>query len=325
MKQKYFGFLKDSDFPEGDRDLEIEYLQEISVLEDKPSFFGIVTFDYIDELYSESIDNPGIHNHYYNIMPNVLQAYYKFLINHYQEKIDTSFIRFSLDLNKQLFGFNKKEQKKIALKTFKKIFSKIDCIWEVSENNLYTEGIENLKSISRIDLLKKYREDVKDGLNIYDESFKNYLLGEIIFFNDSLIKSRSNLESAIDFESKLKKLLSLNNRFKFEEDYYFGVNNQLKERFQRHSELSFNFQVFKFIYECITKIEKSEYANIVSLYYFLFDTKIIREDPNTFQNFINNEFNLDISRIKIDNITNKKHLQRIEDFSDLWGKLNQQK
>ncbi|WP_419212577.1 hypothetical protein ACNR9Q_00265 [Maribacter sp. X9] len=321
MKNAYFGHIKRFSFPEGNYDLEIRYLQEKSILEIKPSLFSPIYFDENTKLWSAPVNENYLEHQFYNLKPNVLQAYYNFLIKHYQERIDAPFIRFSFELDEHLYGLDKKEQKKIALKSFKKVFSTIDSILVVPEINLSPEGIEHLKSISRLDLLKKYRDTLKATHNIYDESFKNYLLGKIDFFNDSLIERHANLRFTIDFESKLKKLLSLNDRFKFEEDYYFGINNQLKERFERHPELSFNFQVFKFIYQCITNIEKSEYANVVSLYYFLFDNKIIREDANTFKYFINNEFNRDISRIKIDNITNRKHQQRIENFTDLWRKF----
>ncbi|WP_047247496.1 hypothetical protein [Maribacter thermophilus] len=319
MEYKYFGFLKEKDFPEGEYDAEIRYLQKHSLLEKDPSLFSPPYYDKGNKIWIVPVNENATKHLYYNLTPHVLQEYYMFLKDHYQKKIDGPFLEYSLRLDDELYGLDRNSQNKIALKKFKDLFNTIDIFFVSPEKQISPQGIEHMQRISRTKLLHKAQNAMKQRQRIYDDSIKQFLLGNKEYFNDHLAENNTYIAFTIKFESELKILLSLNDRFKFEEDHYFGINAQLRQKYERHNGLSFNFSVFKFIHTVITGIEKHTHSHVVSLYYFLHSNQYIKEDAKAFQDFINAEYSLDLKRIKINNPYNEKHLERIKKFTDLFS------
>lgn len=318
MKNKYFGYLKELDFHEGNYNDEIEYLIKHSILDKTPSLSAPLYFNKTKKIWIAPINENYINHQYYKLRPIVLQEYYDFLVNQYQENINQPFIAFLLALDERLFGLDQNEQKNIALDNFNRTYSTIEPMFIIPEIKLSKTGIEYLEKVSRFKKLKEHQETLKSAHCIYDKYNKQFLYGNNDFFDNELILDNSNLEHVIKFETKLKILLNLNDRFKFETDYYFGINNQLKKKFERHENISFGFDIFKFIHNYFDTITSFTYVEAVSLYFFLYGNNLIDDDSIIFQNFMNSEFNIKIGRLKINSPDNKKHIERMEKLKNLW-------
>ncbi|TLF47120.1 hypothetical protein [Maribacter aurantiacus] len=314
MKHKYFGILKKEILPKDQR-LEIEFLQNQNILKKNPSLLDNPIYERNEKMWFIDVNN-NFDNPYYDIEESVLLEYYNFLLDVYNTKINKGLIYYTLETENELFGISREEQRKIELTHFKKIFETLPAGFMNIKVNTSTSGIQYSQKISRIELLFNMRETMRQVQRHYSKEIKEFLLGNSDYFNDDLAKDNEYIELTVDFESKLKILLSLNDKYNFEDDLFFSRNRQLYEKFKYYKGLSFDFEIYKFIHHTINNIEDNFYSHVSSLYYFLKGKRLIKENAGEFRDFVNREFDKELIRIKPENEDNKKHRYRLTNLEE---------
>jgi hypothetical protein len=148
----------------------------------------------------------------------LLEAYYCFITHNFQEHINTVLIDFFHIFNNQLIGLKKKEAKMVARLHFLTLINNTNSpnfdIVRMSEG---LNGIPNVDNASKIELYTIKKEALKHQLvNENEKGLDEFLMGNSDYFSNQLISENSIFQEIIKFESDLKILLSLNEKYKFE-------------------------------------------------------------------------------------------------------------
>jgi len=150
--------------------------------------------------------------------PPLLDAYYAFILQRYQEHINNVFINFFHQFNNHTIGLKKKEAKIIARLLFMNIINNRNApgfdFVHLLEN---PDGIPKLENTPKIELYYTKREAMKlNAIQNYPEGLNEYLTGNANYFNEKLIDKVTILKEIIQFEGELKIILTLNKQYKFE-------------------------------------------------------------------------------------------------------------
>ena len=299
--KKYFGILNN----EKVNALEVEALLDFYI---KNDLFYVSHSYSIDKIETEI---PKI-----DLKPAqmVINAFYDYLTIEFDRNINQQFLQFFSDFNDRIYGLGNKEQQKIALKHFNKLYKKVKVL-EASfvKRKKDDNGIELVKNMNRFDFLKG-RQNAQKQQVATTENILQFLNGNEFYFKTNQFRKDSNTKQFIEFEAKLKILISLNGQYKFEENFHFTDLAKLKNLYNKYRDVFTTFEVFLYTHKKIEGFTETKTAQITSLYDALTEMKLIK-DNNSFLNYLNFEHQLELTKIKYyEPEQNKQHDQRVQQY-----------
>jgi hypothetical protein len=102
----------------------------------------------------------------------------------------------------------------------------------------------------------------------------------------------------LNFESQLKVLISLNDRYQFIDDIVFSKIGQLKDRYKRYQNLFVSFEAYYFTYNFIEELTEQKPSNIDSLHQALLELNLIASKKESFIIYVNEEHAIPITKIR---------------------------
>jgi hypothetical protein len=224
--------------------------------------------------------------------------FYEYLLEIYKKDIDKYFYLFFIDFNDRIFGMEHISQKNLALEIFRDIYDKVDMKninfpkVEISKN-----GIENVKEFNRFKKLKGIRSGFSSNLATF-ESLLAYLGGKEAYFTSDTFKKDETVLAMLDFESQLKVLISLNDRYQFIDDLVFSKIGKLKARYKRYQNLFVSFEAFYFTHNFIEELTEHKPSNIDSLHQALLELNLIVSTKESFIIYVNEEHAIPITKVR---------------------------
>ena len=205
---------------------------------------------------------------------------------------------FFKNFNEEVFGMERAKQKVLGLEVFKQTYNEID-VKDVNliQKEISADGIEHIKAENKLQRLKYQRNAKKNNIAKY-ESLVAYLIGDEGYFKSLEFLKDEVSEDILTFESYLKVLISLNDRYKFEENFTFGAMAEMKEIFKRHNALFISFDVFKFTHNFIKNLSLDIPSNIDSLHHALLELNLISKTKKRFIDYVNTEHNTSITKLR---------------------------
>jgi len=306
--KKYFGILENKN---------LNLLAE----EDQLKFMIENELFYLSNSYSIGLTTTEIkineENQTIELKPTqvVINSFYSFLKEELSRDINQQFLSFFNDYNDRVYGLSNKQQRKIALKHFNKLFKKIKVlnasfVKTVKDDN----GIEKVKNMNRFDFLKGRQNGQKKQLAT-TENILEFLNGKKDYFKNEQFINKPSTKQFIEFEANLKILISLNGQYKFEEDFHFTDLAKLKNQFANFGDTFKSFDIFIFTHKKIQSFTKSKMAYITSLYDALFEMNLVSNNKANFLNYLNLEHQLELTKLKyFEPEENKQHDQRVLQF-----------
>jgi hypothetical protein len=172
---------------------------------------------------------------------NLLDDFYQFLIEVHDEKIASIKFRFYIKYKEKIFGLHIKDQKAIALKSYKKIYKIIfedKTIYmpdedsdEDSEDFEDLEDLEdayNLKVENKLNMVYCQQLKYKHKLSTFNPFFA-YLTGdESIFSKTFYNKNQKTIDEVLNYEALKEIMVELNAKFEFEENFFINKNENEK-------------------------------------------------------------------------------------------------
>jgi hypothetical protein len=224
--------------------------------------------------------------------------FYKYLLEIYKRDIDKYFYLFFIDFNDRVFGMEHISQKNLALEVFRDIYDKVD-IKNINFPKIETSknGIENVKEFNRFEKLKGIRSGFSSRLATF-ESLLAYLGGKKAYFTTDTFKEDETVLAMLDFESQLKVLISLNDRYQFIDDIVFSKIGKLKDQYKRYQNLFVSFEVFYFSYNFIEELTEYKPSNIDSLHQALLELNLIAPKKESFIIYVNEEHTIPITKVR---------------------------
>ena len=282
---------------------------------------GLLDFYIVNELFyvsqSYSIDKIEIENPKIDLKPtqDVLNAFYDYLTKELSRNINQQFMLFFSDFNDKIYGLGNKEQQKIALKQFNKLYKKIKVL-EASfvKREKDSNGIEQVKNMNRFDFLKGRQMAEKQQIAT-TENILEFLNGNVAYFKSEQFYNNPNTKQFIAFEATLKILISLNGQYKFEEDFHFTNLAKLKNLYNKYRNTFSTFEVFIYAHKKVQSLTEIKTAHITSLHDALTEMKLIQNNNNSFLNYINLEHQIKLTKLKFhEPEQNKQHDQRVKEY-----------
>lgn len=140
----------------------------------------------------------------------LLQDFSKFILREYEYDISVAYVSFFNEFEDCIYGLDKVDQKKEALKQFKEIYKTVDVS---VVNPMIVEKrkglIESMKKIGRLEKLSYIRKTKMSNLCELPIAI-DYLFGNNAFLASTTFKDLNTFKEVIDFESNLKILVNLN-------------------------------------------------------------------------------------------------------------------
>lgn len=299
--KKYFGILNN---------------EEVTTLEVEELLDYYIENELFYVSHSYSIDKIGIENPKIDLKPTqeVINAFYDYLTKELSRNINRQFLLFFSDFNDKIYGLGSKEQQKIALKQFNKLYKKIKVL-EASfvKRQKDANGIEQVQNMNRFDFLKG-RQIAEKQQVATTENILEFLNGNEAYFNREQFHSNPNTKQFIAFEANLKILISLNGQYKFEEDFHFTDLAKLKNLYNKYRNTFSTFEVFIYTHKKIHSFTEAKIAHVTSLNEALTEMKLIQNN-NSFLNYLNLEYQMELTKLKVyEPEQNKQHDQRVQKY-----------
>lgn len=300
--------------------------EQIKILVKKEIFTKVKVFSFSEKkgnigmrkqrAYAEDESHPS---------QELVEEFYTYVLHLFKNEIDTCFYVFFKDFNNTLYGMEYREQRVIALKMFKTVYDTIDVNHiDLIDIEMSINGIENLKPYNRFQKLKHLRSAQKINIAKY-ESLVTYLNGDEDYFNTLRFLEDETSENFLTFESYLKVLISLNDRYQFEENAVFSKLGILKETYKKHQNIFMSFDVFKFTYNFIENLEENKPSNIDSMHQALLELNLISNKKGLFVNYINIEHKIPITKVRNPaRDINRSHDFRVKKLKETLKKFSQE-
>jgi len=300
--KKYFGILNN---------------EKVNTLEVEELLNYYIENDLFYVLHSYSLDKVETENPKIDLKPTqeVINAFYDYLTIEFDRNINQQFLQFFSDFNERVYGLGNKEQQKIALKHFNKLYKKVKVLEAsfVKREKDYN-GIELVKNMNRFDFLKGRQNAQKQQLAT-TENILQFLNGNETYFKTKPFQNDPNTIEFIAFEANLKILISLNGQYKFEEDFHFTNLAKLKSLYEKYRDTFTTFEVFQYTHKKIQSFTEAKIAHITSLYNVLIEMTLIKDNNNSFINYLHLEHQLELSTFKYyEPEQNKQHDQRVQQY-----------
>lgn len=252
----------------------------------------------------------------------LVEEYYKFIIDLYSSEILEIKLPFFKIFNEEIYGLDPKEQKKIALDYFKKIYNNIykDVI-TIYNQKISNDGIVHTHNFNKLKMLHYQLEAYK--INLSDtRSSLCYLIGDRKTYIDSNFIENEIVTEVLEFEAWKQIILELNSRYEFEDDYYFTNRKNDLAKFKEYDHIFKSLESYQFTDRKIKSFEKDKKAHIESLYQVLNEQKIINSHKENFMLFLKTEYDIHITKI----ISSKEKANYLNDervtlFSQEWETL----
>ncbi|MGY0393312.1 hypothetical protein ACW5R3_12240 [Bizionia sp. KMM 8389] len=244
-----------------------------------------------------------------------MDEFYEFLLDRYKEYIYNIFVSFSVDFNDEVYGLTPAEQKKVALKHFNEKYKELKVSgFHKVKKDVSPLGIENIGLENRLEYLNMRREGLKRNVSKRDFILE-YLYGNLKFFDAELMNNDDWINQFVFFESELKALLSLNDRFSFEVDIYFSKAAKDKKVYDRYKHIFISLKSFLEIHITIQNLSTHVSSNIDCLYHSLNELKLITGKKSNFLEYLKTEHNIkkiNIPKIELD--FDSPNVQRVDGF-----------
>lgn len=231
----------------------------------------------------------------------LLDDLYDSIICHFDHIIQNERTTFYNQFNEQIFGLDFDKQKRIALKHYKKLYNFLfkdnETYMPDDYSDFFDFEIEILKIENKLQMVYCNKLKYQYKLACINPFFE-YLNGETsIFLKKYYSKKWSTIEEVLTYEATKSIMIELNNRFKFEEDFYFTNSLDDKKKFEKYDDLFTSFNAFMFTNVEIKKYLENVKANIESLYEFLRVNNLINKGKNKFISYLKNEHNIHLTKI----------------------------
>jgi hypothetical protein len=313
---KYFGYLKDISIEGlGERELAEYFIKEGLF----KSSYKTIFKGFKDGVLDLTIDTSTL---IVEPTDDLLNDFYNFIMCIYSYEISYHKLTFFNAFNDEIFGLKKTAQQKIGLSHFKTIYNDIyQASTATFDEKESKNGVIHTLNASKLKMLDGRYQFLKT--NLFNKiKINKYLKGDKEYFEKENLSKLFNLEDEINFEIQLQILVELNDRFNFEEDLYFTKIRFDKEKFQTYSHIFKSLEAYQFTNNKIKTFNIDHKAHIESLYEVLNKKDLIFNHKENFIRFINEEYNLSLSKIiSYDEKTNYKHDERVELFMSDWSKM----
>jgi len=256
----------------------------------------------------------------------LINDFSKFILREYEHEITVAYVSYFNQFEDDLYGLSIGDQKKEGLVRFNEIYKTVDF----SQINFIKRDekiglVENIKKIGRLEKLNYIRRAKMSNLCELPMAVE-YLFGNRAYFASTTFKYLDAFKEVIDFESNLKILVNLNERFQFEDDFIFGERAVLKEKFEANRHIFNSFDVFEYSYNKIESFETAHPTNIGSLYHVLKDLDLIIGKKSFFIKYVAHVHNIDLSSIKYFEVgKNKEHDFRVKNIKKELLKYSEEK
>lgn len=306
----YLGILNDAST---DKLTTLE--QQLGFLIENELFYKVHSYQL--DIHEKDTQNPPYIETNFKPTEKLVNSFYDYIKKEFSADIDIHFLMFFKKFNDEIYGLEENEQRKIALKEFKRLYDEIkvldsSLLWKKKSEN----GIENVVSMNRFQFLKARQKGQKTQLANTDNIFE-FLNGNEVFFKDAFQEVKSDFKAFVDFESTLKILISLNDLYQFEEDLQFSELGQLKLIYEKYTTVFISFKVFCYAHKKIQSFRASKKAHIGSLYDVLLDLQLIQRNKNRFTDYINLEHGIQLSKIKTyQEGENWQHDSRVKNYKE---------
>jgi hypothetical protein len=261
-------------------------------------------------------DGDFIINYFYNSF-----TVFDFLKKHYKNGIGGDLALFNRDFDVETFGLTPQEKRKRGLYYFKKYFELAIGDRQIgmkrnSDGEVVAEKRFKTLQASRMDHINQLRNI--NNIVLY------YLFGSLNRFDVKFYESNQLIQSIFRFENYLSILISLNNKFKFEEEKYFTPKSIAQEIYENYEEHFDSVKQLDFIEQELKIGNNQKHGYVVSLYfYFKKELKSAFPSAVLFQKIINNDFYLNIGRIKLSDPQNENHVLRLKEIERKWKQFSQ--
>ena len=243
--------------------------------------------------------------------------FYEYLLEIHKRVIDKYFFLFFIDFNYRVFGMEQISQKNLALDIFRDIYDKVNIKninfpkIEISKN-----GIENVKEFNRFQKLKGIRSGFSASLATF-ESLLAYLGDKEAYFTSDTFKEDKTVLAMLNFESQLKVLISLNDRYQFIDDIVFSKLGKLRDRYKHYQNLFVSFEAYYFTHNFIEELTEQKPSNIDSLHQALLELNLIASKKESFIIYVNEEHSIPITKIRhYQRDTNRTHDFRLQKIKE---------
>ena len=306
---KYFGFLDKEEFTTWEKKKQVDYLSS-----EKACYWSkIVKVSMNENVLFGDLNEAKL---VFKPSNETIEKFHEFILTKYDLLISNSFITFFRDFNNSVFGLDKEEQKRVALKRFNIIYKKVDVSqFEIIERKKELGIIEDIKNSSHFQKLHQIRSAKRIELCPLPIAME-YFYGNELFFDSETFKNLDLFKEVISFETDLKILVNLNNRYQFEDDYYFSESGTLRNLHKKYDHIFLTFETFKWTHKSISNFKEIIPSQIDSLYQALLDLELIAKHKSNFQNYIISEQNIERCKIRsIEKGINFDHDDRVQIFT----------
>ena len=320
MKKTYFGTLNPLEL------YGLGYDQTDKLLFDK----GLMVESYSENIApSYSTEKLGVmtakigiskKNLEYKYTAKLANMTFDFILEHYKAGVGGDNILFNRHFEDETYGLSKIEKRRIGLDYFNKYFNLAKGDIQIGlEYNPEKEVV----SEKRFKTLFRIRESFKYRLQGYNSLVLPYLFGYLDYFNREVFESTPFLVDMFKFENNLSILISLNTKFKFEEDSIFTPKTIAQNIYEEYSKEFHSLKQLEFIELLLSNENNKIHSYIVSLFFFFKkDLQYKVPSAKVFQKLINKNFNLTIGGIKLSDSKNLEHLKRLKSIKEVWTKFD---
>lgn len=288
---KYFACLESDTFDNFNEKNLIKILLDKELFEERVREKGKVKNGKIDSSTVET---------YIAITPtqDLKNEFYSYILAVYNSTITEIKHKFYEDFNEEIYGLELDSQRTIALKHFKEIYKDISLkdITFINEK-VSDNGIKHNFNFEKIKMLYGQQRAHKNNLALTD-TLEHYLTGNQTFFEENnIVEQYQIIEDLLLFEIWKQVLVELNDRFGFEEDYYFTNKWFDKLKFNEYKHIFKTLKSYQFMDRKIKSFEKDKKAHIECVYEVLKEQKLIKDQKENFMIFLKKEYDITITKI----------------------------
>ncbi|MDT0552090.1 hypothetical protein [Urechidicola vernalis] len=316
---QYFGFLEKEKFISWEKKKQVDLLVSKQACRWSSTTIGSLSDNEIfgDLNKAKLVFKPSV---------ETINEFHEFIISKYDSLISNYFISFFKKFDEATYGLKTLEQRKHGLKLFNELYSTvnpsgIDFVRTGKKIGL----VQTTKFMNRFEKLTHIRSGIKIDLCPLPIAME-YFYGNDDFFRSETFRNLGFFKKAIDFESKLKVLVNLNNRFQFEEDLHFSELNEFKKVFLKYAHIFNSFEVFLWTYKTIQDMDQNIPSQMDSLYAGLVEMEMVYNRKSNFIKYAETEHSIRLSKLRsFEEHQNPDHDARVQKFKTLLTELSLEK
>ncbi|WP_156115487.1 hypothetical protein [Psychroserpens sp. Hel_I_66] len=237
---------------------------------------------------------------------------YFFLLEHYEQTLILLASIDNLKYSGEFVGISEgAEKRKITLHYFKKHFTELQQ--DIQLQMAYDPSIQELRPESYFDLLLRKRNAYIYKLIHQREIIINYVTGNKNYFTDMLINTNQYLYEVIQFEVKLKTLVSYNTIYNFQPNEHFTMYPHWDYAYNEFKDKLFSSpNGFEFLGLFIKSENDLNLAKLSCLFHVLNERELIKNSKSRFSNLLNKHFSLSFTVGEIrDPLISGNHIDKI--------------